>query len=641
MSSHRKLLYVIFLVAAFLMVYCTRELPDITNKSSYRNLAEEVDYVGMQTCASCHGEIYNTFTNTGMGRSFDKATTEKSAASYDKHSLVYDSESNFYYQPFFKNDSLFIKEFRVEEGDTSHTRTEHIQYIVGSGQHTNSHIININGYIYQAPITFYTQDGKWDMAPGYSGERGFNERFDRLLSSECITCHNHLPTLAEGAFNKFEHMPSGIECERCHGPGAIHVEEKQAGILVDTSKGPDYTIVNPRKLPRDLQMDLCQRCHLQGVAVLEEGKTFYDFKPGMRLHEVMNVFLPRFTNSHEKFIMASQADRLRLSPCYLNSDMTCITCHNPHKSVAETGVAHFNAKCISCHQEKTCTAEQTLRDAEQDNCSSCHMPVAGSVDIPHVRITDHYISKTNTKVTKTLKNITEEEKGQFLGLQILTKEKATALEMAKGYMATYDKYLPSPIMLDSAAYYLRQVKEESSEQFNTSIHYYFTIEEYPTILNLAKAKVPSEIKDAFTAYRIGEAYIKSGDYTSALAFLEQACALMRLNLDFQEKKALALTGLQQLDKAMDVYEFILSENPKRPAALCNLGYLNVVRGNVQKGAELYDRALALNPDYEQALINKAGLALFRKDRAAAIRLLQQVLKINPNNAQALQALQRI
>ena len=156
---------------------------------------------------------------------------------------------------------------------------------------------------FQAPITFYTQKGKWDMAPGFEKE---NLRFGRILTTECLTCHNNYPTPASGSLNKYEHMPKGISCERCHGPGAIHVKEKLAGNIVDTTKYIDYSIVNPKDLPRNLQMDVCQRCHLQGIPVLEPGKTFFDFKPGMKLSEVLNVFLPRYTNSHESFIMASQ-----------------------------------------------------------------------------------------------------------------------------------------------------------------------------------------------------------------------------------------------------------------------------------------------------------------------------------------------
>ena len=76
-----------------------------------------------------------------------------------------------------------------------------------------------------------------------------------------------------------------------------------AGELVDTSKYIDYSIVNPGKLPIDKQFQLCMRCHLQGNAVLADGKSFYDFKPGMDLKDVMTVFTARYEDD-ESFIMA-------------------------------------------------------------------------------------------------------------------------------------------------------------------------------------------------------------------------------------------------------------------------------------------------------------------------------------------------
>ena len=393
----RYLIYTALLFSALLLLFCSRELPK-ASEGEYLNLADEVKYVGMNTCKACHANIHATFIHTGMGRSFDRATPEKTDATYGAHALVYDTASNLYYKPFFRDSAMYVLEFRLEGGDTVHRRLERIDYIVGSGQHTNSHIVDFNGYIYQAPVTFYTQEGRWDMAPGF---RGDNIRFGRFLTPECITCHNHFPDFVEGSLNKYRNMPTGIECERCHGPGEIHVREKMAGHIVDTSRYIDYSIVNPRNLPRDLQMDLCQRCHLQGIAVLNEGKGFFDFKPGMRLQEVFNVFLPRYTNSHERFIMASQADRLRLSPCYLNSEMTCITCHNPHLSVEATGKEQYNNACLSCHagpREEVCAVPMAERMAEGDDCSGCHMPRSGSVDIPHVNITDHCISRSNMVV---------------------------------------------------------------------------------------------------------------------------------------------------------------------------------------------------------------------------------------------------
>lgn len=589
----------------------------------------------MESCRSCHANIHETFIHTGMGKSFDHATKEKSDAIYSPHIAVYDPKSDFYYQPFFKKDSLFIKEYRLKNGDTTHQRTERISYIVGSGQHTNSHIIDVNGYIFQAPITFYTQEKRWDLAPGYEHK---NQRFDRFLTTECITCHNHLPEFETGSLNKYTKMPTGIECERCHGPGEIHVREKLAGNKVDTSKFIDYTIVNPADLSRDLQMDLCQRCHLQGIAVLEPQKDFFDFKPGMKLNEVLNVFLPRYSDSHEKFIMASQADRLRLSKCYQMSDMTCLTCHNPHKSVEVTGKAQYNQACMNCHQsaadnsnlQTTCSAPEAERIAQQNDCSGCHLQPSGSIDIPHVRITDHYIRKEIDQEQLT----TSKSQKEFLGLKILTKEKGTPMDMARGYIAMFDKYVESPIILDSALYYLQRSTLPFEQQFDTWIHYYFAKKDYEGILSHIPQMPFEQITEAWTAYRIGEAFYKTQDFPNALRYFKKATEKMPYNLDFQEKLGTSYVYLQQIPAAKKTFEWILQENPKRKVALSNLGYLLVLEGQTEAGEPLYDKAIALDPDYEQALLNKAAVRLLLKDVTAGKELLERVLVINPENEQA-------
>ena len=101
---------------------------------------------------------------TGMGDSFDRATPEKTDATLGARPGL-----RHRFQPvlqtFFRDSVMYVLEFRLEGGDTVHQRLERIDYIVGSGQHTNSHIVDFNGYIYQAPITYYTQEGRWDMAP--------------------------------------------------------------------------------------------------------------------------------------------------------------------------------------------------------------------------------------------------------------------------------------------------------------------------------------------------------------------------------------------------------------------------------------------------------------------------------------------
>lgn len=640
----QKTFFAIFLslLAIWLFSLCKTTTTN-SPSSTYLNLQDTVDYVGMATCRSCHDNVHQTYSQTGMGRSFHLATRQKSDAKFGDHALVYDTLNDLYYFPFFdKNEQMNVLEFRLSaNGDTVHQRLEKISYIVGSGQHTNSHIIDEGGYLYQAPVTWYTQDGRWDLAPGF---RVKNSRFDRFLTDECITCHNHFPTLLPGSLNKFADMPTGIECERCHGPGEVHAREMLAGRTVDTSQYIDYTIVTPSDLPRDLQMDLCQRCHLQGIAVTQPGKTFFDFKPGMPLSDVMNIYLPRYADSHEKFIMASQADRLRLSKCYQNSEMTCLNCHHPHQSVEATPREKYNSACLGCHvgnenenlnenKNGTCTAATAEREANGDDCSACHMPTSGSIDIPHVKITDHWISIPSNQLSTT-----KNQESSFLGLQILTKENPTPIDMTRGYLTLYDKYIDSPVMLDSAAFYLDISQADFSEIFPLRIHLLFNRGDWQGILAEAEKMPDVAPLDAWTAYRIGEAYSKSGNAGQALLYLERATELLPLHLDFLEKKGLVLASLQRINEAKQVFEKVLSENPKRPVALCNLGFVHAMTGNFAEGEKLYDQAIALDPDYPQAMLNKAAVLIYQNKKAEAKKWLLRVLELEPENIQAVQAM---
>lgn len=653
MLNKIPLVFILIVAATFLLVHCQSETNDTPNPTSYLNLNDGVHYMGMATCRSCHTDIHDSFIHTGMGLSLDSASQQKSKAIYGEHALVHDPQSDFYYYPYFKKDTLFIQEYRLDGQDTTHQRTERVSYIIGSGQHTNSHLMSVNGYLYQMPITYYTQKGIWDLAPGFEKE---NERFSRFLTTECITCHNNLPEIEAGSLNKYASMPKGIECERCHGPGEIHVREKLAGNRIDTSQFIDYTIVNPVDLPRDLQVDVCQRCHLQGLSVLQAGKTFFDHKPGLPLHETFNVFLPRYSDSDQQFIMASQADRMEISPCFLASEMTCLTCHQPHVSVEVTPQQQYNQACINCHQDKgltnlaqatltavTCTADQQIRIDNQDDCANCHMPKSGSTDIPHVRITDHYIRKGHTKLTQpTVTPPPPASDRTFLGLKILTKEEGTPLEMAQGYIAMFDKYVPSIVMLDSAAYYLNLSQQPFTETFSTKVHLHFAQENYGDLLKTValwqEALLP---KDGWTAYRIGEAYFKTGNYPQAKKYYEWAKKDLPLHLDFREKLGTVAVLLKDFTLARQEFNFILSEHPKRPIALTNLGYVEVLEGRYEAGEKLYDQAIALDPDYEQALLNKAAVRVLNQDYLMGKKLLNRALKLNPNNPQTQMMLERL
>jgi len=640
MRSHslRNLLLCMALIAVTLPAFfCNNKNGKAEEKgeSAWRNVYDtSVRYVGMQQCRTCHDDVYKTFIQTGMGQSFGHATRQKSAADFSPgHALVYDSNLDFYYKPYWNNDSLYIMEFRLDGEDTIHKRIQKVDYIIGSGQHTNSHIYNLNGYLYQAPITFYTQKHKWDLAPGF--ENGASSRFQRLIEIECMSCHNGYPEFVYNSENKYENLKTGIDCERCHGPGSLHVQQKMAGKIVDTSKGPDYTIVNPRRLSTELQNNICQRCHLQGITVLNDGKTFFDFHPGMKLSEVMNVFMPEYEGAQDKMIMASHVERMKKSQCYMQSGkMSCITCHNPHISIKFTPRAQYLNACQNCHGNMSgqhpCSEKAEVRATKGNDCVACHMPHNSSIDIPHVAVTDHFIRK------RPIEDTMKKEITAFLGLQCFNNDRVDAITKARGYMEFYERYAPTKSLLDSALYYLDRQKEiEASQKQNRDyIRLYYLLNDFQHMIRYTSQLLPKDMNDAWTAYRIGEAYFSMQAADKALAWYGRAIQIWPYSLDFENKYGTCLLALGKFTEALKVFKFIINENPDYTSANTNLGYLYMQQGNNTMAYDHLMRANRLDPDHEQTLIDLTVWYHNNNQKDAARKCLEHLLQKHPTNKQA-------
>jgi len=632
----------------------------------YLNINDTVKYVGAHTCMLCHQDIFNSFIHTGMGESFDVASKTKSSAKFGPHVVVHDTAKDFYYHPFWKKDSLYVLEFRLHGKDTIYRREQQVNYIIGSGQHTNSHIYRINGYLYQAPITFYTQEGKWDLAPGFSD--GFNARFSREVGLECMNCHNSYPQFVKGSINKYSEVPNGIACERCHGAGGLHVEAVQLGHLVDTTKAIDYTIVNPAKLPMDLQVDVCQRCHLQGNAVLKPGKSFYDFRPGMKLSDIEDVFMPKYEGMENEYIMASHIARLKMSQCYLQSlsngenskslkpykaGLTCVTCHDPHVDVRSVNDNSFNTICQNCHggakpSIHACTEQMAVREKVNDNCVSCHMPKGHTLDIPHVITTDHFIRIP-------VKNKEKEEVKKFITLYDVNNPHPSPYTIGRAFIQQFASFQSDrPLLLDSAKHYFPDNSPaEIKKNFSSLVDISFYKNDYSKLLYYVGIMGPVYVldsilthedysnADAWSAYRIGEAYYQTNDLNNAYSFYKKATELAPYVLEFQNKLGVALATTNKGDEAEKVYDFILSQNPEFVSALTNKGYLELTKGNAEAAKQYYDKALSYNPDDRQALMNMAGWYIFEKQYGKTEEYLKEVVKKYPDDTQAKDLLKRV
>lgn len=355
---------------------------------NFRNVATATAYVGDSTCSSCHLKEATVYQQHAMAQSFHPWTAATRVESVTA-SPIRAANAGYSYEVIENGGRLFQVEFLAgANGKRTHELRRRMDFVMGSGQVGRSYFTDENGRLFQLPLTWYREKG-WDFSPGY---RANNGRFDRVLPDRCIACHSSYPKPLPHLEGKYAELHAGIGCERCHGPGALHVSERRAG--VESDSGFDHAIVNPAHLPVQRRMDVCEQCHVHTtVAVLREGKDAFSFMPSQSLRDQYAFF--RVSGTID---IVSHADRLRQSKCFIATQNTarpleCATCHNPHE--APPGKATRSRTCLTCHaptalQQKLSRSASAASHTASADCVSCHMPRQQEQAV-HGAFTEHWI----------------------------------------------------------------------------------------------------------------------------------------------------------------------------------------------------------------------------------------------------------
>jgi hypothetical protein len=267
-----------------------------------------------------------------------------------------------------------------------------VHYVFGSGTRGYSYLTNHDGFLFQTPISWYSQKQCWDLSPGF--REGI--LLGRPVGGMCLFCHAHRAQSDEDSENHYQEpifLGHGIGCERCHGPGERHVDNPGRR---DPKTGVDYTIVNPGHLEPALREAVCEQCHLAGEArLLRRGRKLYDFRPGLALGQFWSIFVrAREPGQEDKAV--NHVEQMHVSRCFQASagKLGCLSCHDPHVAIGpEQRVDHYRARCLSCHQDHGCSLPSAARRQTQtdDSCIACHMPRYGTADIAHAAATNHRI----------------------------------------------------------------------------------------------------------------------------------------------------------------------------------------------------------------------------------------------------------
>jgi tetratricopeptide (TPR) repeat protein len=373
----------------------TYSLPPFS-ETPFLNSGRNARYVGIDACKECHTDNYHSYLHTAHSRALRDldAATEPPDGTFE-HKATGRSYRVYRQGTQFRHEEVL----RTSEGNVIARVDLPIRYLIGSGNFTRSYIVEVDGFLHESPITWYSSRKTWDLSPGYA-DHSFGS-FERPVKIRCLACHVGRVEPAEGSVQRMIFHEKAIGCENCHGPGSLHVVAHEAG---KREKGAvDRTIVNPRRLSRSHLEAICAVCHLSGAAkTYLRGRSVNDFRPGMPLTDYRIDY--RLAGGDEKMTVVGHVEQLRASACYQKSEkLTCLTCHDPHAAQKpKDATAFYRQKCLDCHLEQSCKlklAERKKKDAA-DNCMRCHMP-RGDTEIPHIAFTHHRIGRHPLATTPT------------------------------------------------------------------------------------------------------------------------------------------------------------------------------------------------------------------------------------------------
>ncbi len=388
---------------------------DVDADSPYLNARPGVEYVGDAACIRCHREIAETYRSHPMGRSLAPVGGPEEGPPIGPATGLPLEAKGLRYTVERRDGRVFHKATRHDTaGDVLSEIEAEVRFALGSGRRGINFLIERDGFLFLSPIAWFAQPGRWDVSPGYEEHAG-QTNFERAIYPNCLFCHTNQVRPVAGPLNRYEtpiFRGHSIGCERCHGPGALHVNRD------GRSAESDLTIVNPAELPPALRDSVCQQCHLQGAyRTTRAGRGPFDFRPGLPIHRFWAVFQMK-KGDHDSFEAVGHVEQIESSRCFRESggQMGCISCHDPHRlPEPSTKAAYYRDRCISCHERRGCVlplAERQSRGQGED-CVACHMPRLDIANVAHTAATDHRISRGVTESAQELPRAAPSQPGEI------------------------------------------------------------------------------------------------------------------------------------------------------------------------------------------------------------------------------------
>ncbi len=403
------------------------------------------DYKSSTRCRTCHPDQYESWDHTYHRTMTQRVSPESVIGDFSDVQLEFGVGS----YRMFEEDGVFYGDMAAPGWVRGRRQEGKKRVTVPLRLATGSHHMQIYWYPTGAnrslalfPVAWLVDEQRWiPRRAGFIDPPGPVGNTFSLWNRICLDCHTteSQPRLRkDGPDTHVSEL--AIACEACHGPGGEHLDANASPLRryrLHLSGEEDETVVDPTNLEHRRNSEVCGQCHsartiFDQAHLIEWEENGTNFMPGEDLETRVNMIA--FDNIEDPTIQlllkqtpgilrmmfwpdglirigGREYSSLRDSSCYQRGEISCMSCHQLHKSKEdprsyETWAGGLlapdmrgDAACIDCHAQYATTSQIESHThhpvaSSGSRCQNCHMSYSAygllkairnhRIDIPRV-----------------------------------------------------------------------------------------------------------------------------------------------------------------------------------------------------------------------------------------------------------------
>lgn len=582
----------------------------------------QAEFVGSQTCVSCHQQQYNDWLGSHHDQAMKVADSTSVLGDFNKVTFKgRNSTSKF----FKKGDDYFVNTI----GTDGEYHDYKIIYTFGVTP-LQQYIVEFPNGQYQCLTTAWdSEKNKWyelypdeEIKPGeWIHWTGGGMRWNNM----CADCHS---TNVQKNFDPKTEMYNttfseiNVSCEACHGPSGLHVKFYQNP---EQGKTPPKLAMNKSLSSQEL-VNQCARCHSRRSQITKDFKheeSFLDqYSPSLLIDPVYeqdgqirdeDYVYGSFVQSkmYHNGVSCKDCHDVHSLKLKKTGNALCLNCHVPHY---DSYAHHFHqqntegAQCINCHMTgriymgndfrrdhsfRIPRPDQTVKYGTPNACNGCHTDKSPEWASDFIKANygderaDHFSD-----------HLLAGYQGDQEALSELIRQKkypdiarATALSLYSNQpMTDRERNMLKEFLNDSSAL----VRNEAVSAFVKSGDRGFSKDIEPLLMDSVRLVRISAVR-YFSAVNMGPEN-NTGFDRARKEFLNE----MEMNADFasgQEQIAQHYQSLGSIDLAIKAYKKALEIDNYYNTSRMNLAQLLYEQGDIAGAEKLYLKVIGQEPEY--------------------------------------------